>query len=118
LEEQKRSSGVAETHAPSGLEAFVRRLGILGVFVMLLSVSADADEAKKRCYDSLDASNQPDYAQGDQLYLTDNQCDAVAKRELRLKLFEIPQEDEDPMSLSVGAKGLGGVLRFKIPFSF
>jgi hypothetical protein len=33
-------------------------------------------------------------------------------------LLEIPQEEEDPMALSLGAKSNGLILRFKIPFSF
>jgi hypothetical protein len=45
-------------------------------------------------------------------------CEAAAKHELRLSLFEIPQEEEDPMSVSVGLKQGGGILRFRIPFSF
>jgi hypothetical protein len=33
-------------------------------------------------------------------------------------LLEIPQEEENPMELSLGVKSNGGSLRFKIPFSF
>ena len=43
-------------------------------------------------------------------FLTGNQCEAVKRRELRVPLLEIPQEGEDPMSLSVGTKGDGGTL--------
>jgi hypothetical protein len=39
-------------------------------------------------------------------------------RELRALLLEIPQEDEDPVQLSLGIKNGGGMLRLKIPFSF
>jgi hypothetical protein len=55
---------------------------------------------------------------GTQPLLMDNQCEALKSRELRLLLLEIPQEEEDPMALSLGAKSNGVVLRFKIPFSF
>jgi hypothetical protein len=48
----------------------------------------------------------------------DNRCEASTNRELRLPLLEIPQEDEDPMALSLGAKYNGAILRLKIPFSF
>ena len=53
-----------------------------------------------------------------QTLLTGNECEALKRREARVPLLELPQEDEDPMSLSVGTKGDGGMLRFKIPFSF
>jgi hypothetical protein len=95
------------------------RIGILGLFVAFVAVSARADDARKRCYDSFDGSGQAggSSAQSDQMF-TPDQCDALTKRELRLKLFEVPQEGEDAMSLSVGAKNMGGILRFRIPFSF
>jgi hypothetical protein len=51
-------------------------------------------------------------------FLTSNQCEAVKRRELRVPLLELPQEEEDPMSLSLGTKGDGATLHFKIPFSF
>jgi hypothetical protein len=57
-------------------------------------------------------------AQGNRLLLTDNQCESLRNRELRVPLLEIPQEKEDPMALSLGAKNGGGALRFRIPFSF
>jgi hypothetical protein len=50
--------------------------------------------------------------------LTENQCEAIIKREFRLSLFEIPQEDEDPMTVTLGLKNGGGILRLRIPFSF
>ena len=95
------------------------RIGILALFAALVAVSAHADDTRRRCYDSFDGSGQADASstQSDQLFIPD-QCDALTKRELRLKLFEIPQDGEDPMSLSVGAKNMGGILRFRIPFSF
>jgi hypothetical protein len=100
----------------------VPRIGILGfvaLVVALVAASAHADDTRKRCYDSFDGSGQASgpSTQSDQLF-TPDQCDALTKRELRLKLFEVPQEGEDPMSLSVGAKNMGGILRFRIPFSF
>jgi hypothetical protein len=104
-------------------EGVVPGIGILGLLVALVVAlagsSAWADDTGKRCYDSFNGGGQADgsSAQSDQLF-TPDQCDALTKRELRLKLFEIPQEDEDPMSLSVGAKNMGGILRFRIPFSF
>jgi hypothetical protein len=100
----------------------VPRIGILGfiaLVVALADASAQADDTRKRCYGLFDSAGQADSssAQNDQLF-TPDQCDALTKRELRLKLFEIPQDGEDPMSLSVGAKNMGGILRFRIPFSF
>ena len=55
---------------------------------------------------------------GQQPFLTGNQCEAIKTRELRALLLEIPQEEENPMELSLGVKSNGGSLRFKIPFSF
>jgi hypothetical protein len=69
-----------------------------------------ADEENGRVVDST--------AQADLPVLTGNQCEAVKRRELRVPLLEIPQKEEDPMSLSVGTKGDGGTLYLKIPFSF
>ena len=56
--------------------------------------------------------------QGEQPFLTGNQCEAIKTRELRALLLEIPQEEENPMELSLGVKSNGASLRFKIPFSF
>jgi hypothetical protein len=51
-------------------------------------------------------------------FLTGNQCEAPKRRELRVPFLKIPQEKEGSMSLSVGTKGDGATLYFKIPFSF
>ena len=98
----------------------MRRIGMVGLLAALATASASAEEARKPCLGSVqgEGENIDPYSRTDQLDLTDNQCESVTGKELRLKLFEVPQEEEDPMSLSVGAKNLGGVLRFKIPFSF
>jgi hypothetical protein len=98
----------------------MRRIGELGVVAALAGVFAFSANGEESC-PGLSAGNgqvesQPE--QGDRLFLSDNQCQAAAKRELRLSLFEIPQEEEDPMSVSVGLKKGGGILRFRIPFSF
>ena len=98
----------------------MRQSTAIGVFVALAAICANAEAAQKRCIDSLNPpgeSYEPT-SEAEKTYLTENQCEALNSRELRLRLFEIPQEGEDPMSLSVGAKNLGGMLRFKIPFSF
>jgi hypothetical protein len=50
--------------------------------------------------------------------LTENQCEALKARELRALLLEVPQQEEDPVQLSLGVKNGGAVLRLKIPFSF
>jgi hypothetical protein len=93
---------------------------MIGVLVALAAISATAEAAQKRCFDSLNLPGETyePTTEAEKTQLTENQCEALNSRELRLRLFEIPQESEDPMSLSVGAKNLGGVLRFKIPFSF
>ena len=98
----------------------MRQIGVIGVFAAFVAVSAYADDGRQPCPGLFAGFGKTDgpSAQGDQLLLTDNQCEAVAKRELRVPLLEIPQDGEDPMSLSFGAKNVGGILRFKIPFSF
>jgi len=98
----------------------MRWIGILGIFAALVTVSADAMDANRPCPGLLEemdgAENSP--AQGEQLLLTDNQCEALKSQELRAPLLAIPQEDEDPLELSLGVKNNGGTLRLKIPFSF
>ena len=101
-------------------EAILRQVGVIGFFTMLVAVHADASDTKKPCLGLAGSNDRPseNSAESQQLFLTDNQCEAATSRELRLPLLEFEQEGEDPMTLSVGAKGLGGILRFKIPFSF
>ena len=98
----------------------MRWIGILGIFAALVTVSADAMDANRPCPGLLEEMDGEDDspAQGEQPLLTDNQCEALKTRELRAPLLEIPQEDEDPMELSLGVKNGGGTVRFKIPFSF
>jgi hypothetical protein len=98
----------------------MRNMGVVGLLAVLATASALAEDARKPCLGAVqgEGANIDPYSRTDQLDLTDNQCESVTGKELRLKLMEVPQEDEDPMSLSLGAKNLGGVLRFKIPFSF
>jgi len=97
----------------------VWRIGIIGVFAALVTVSADAMDAKP-CPGLLEGKGGADAspAQGSQPLLMGNQCEALKSRELRVPLLEIPQEGEDPMALSLGAKYNGVMLRLKIPFSF
>ena len=57
-------------------------------------------------------------AQDEQPLLTDNQCEAMKSREFRLLLLDVPQEEEDPVQLSLGIRNGGAILRLKIPFSF
>ena len=98
----------------------MRWIGILGIFAALVTVSAAAMDANRPCHDFLEemdwAENSP--AQDQQPLLSDNQCEALKNQELRAPLLEIPQEDEDPLELSLGVKNGGGILRLKIPFSF
>ena len=98
----------------------MRNMGVVGLLAVLATASALAEDARKPCLGTVqgEGANIDPYSRTDQLDLTDNQCELVTGKELRLKLMEVPQEDEDPMSLSLGAKNLGGVLHSKIPFSF
>ena len=50
-------------------------------------------------------------------FLTRNQCEAEKRRELRMPLLEIPRDENDPMSLSIGTKGDGAIVHFKVPFN-
>jgi hypothetical protein len=98
----------------------VRWIGILGIFAALVTVSADAMDASRSCLDLLEENDGAKLspAQDEQPLLTGNQCEAMKSRELRALLLEVPQEEEDPIQLSLGIKNGGGALRLKIPFSF
>jgi hypothetical protein len=98
----------------------VRWIGIIGLIAALVAVSADAMDTKAPCVDLLKENGRVDDSPAltELPFLTGNQCEAVKHRELRVPLLEIPQEEEDPMSLSIGTKGDGATLHFKIPFSF
>jgi hypothetical protein len=101
-------------------EASVRWIGILGLFAALISNPADAFDEFKTCPDLLEGAGATaaSPANGEQALLLENRCEAVKREELRASLMRIPQEDEDPMELSFGVKSNGGMLRFKVPFSF
>ena len=97
----------------------MRSVGILGVVLALSAAPADAMDANRSCLDLLEeegANLSP--AQEEQPLLTGNQCEAMKSRELRALLLEVPQEEGDPIQLSLGIKNGGGTLRLKIPFSF
>jgi hypothetical protein len=98
----------------------VRWIGIIGLIAALVTASADAMDTKAPCVDLLKENGRVDDSPAltELPFLTGNQCEAVKRRELRVPLLEIPQEEEDPMSLSMGTKGDGATLHFKIPFSF
>jgi hypothetical protein len=101
-------------------EASVRWIGIVGVSAALISTSADAFDEFKACPDLLEevGATATSSANGEQPLLLKNRCEAVKREELRAPLMRIPQETEDPMELSFGIKSNGGMLRFKVPFSF
>ena len=98
----------------------MRSVGILGIVLAFATTPADAMDANRPCLDLLEENDgaMVSPAQDEQPLLTGNQCEAMKSRELRLPLLEVPQEDEDPISLSLGIKNGGGILRLKIPFSF
>jgi hypothetical protein len=103
--------------AGSAREATVRWIAIVGFVVVLAPPSARAQDADRTCLGLLDpADNAP--AGDEQPFLTKSRCEAIEAQELRAPLIRIPQEEEDPMELSFGIKGNGGIVRFKIPFSF
>ena len=92
----------------------------IGVFAAFLAVSAHAAEATKSCFalpeEKIDTDDP--VAQVAQPLLTQNECEAIQRRGLQIQLLEIPQDGEEPMGLSLGSKDKGGMLYFKIPFSF
>jgi hypothetical protein len=91
----------------------------MGVLAAAIATEAYADNVKKPCFGLHEDTDTSVHAEERKdLLLTDEQCEAAKRRELRLKLYEIPQEGEDPMALSLGAKQGGGIIRFKIPFSW
>ena len=98
----------------------MRWISLIGIFAALITVSADAMDSKAPCVDLIKENGRVDDSPelAELPFLTGNTCEAVKRRELRVPLLEIPQEEDDPMSLSVGTKGDGGTLYFKIPFSF
>jgi len=99
---------------------FVLGIGIMGILAAFGAVSADATDAKAPCVDLLKENGRADDspASAESPFQTGNECEAVKHRELRMPVLEVPQEEEDPMSLSLGTKGDGATLYFKIPFSF
>jgi hypothetical protein len=101
-------------------EAVVRRIGVLAILLAFADGPAEAADANDRCAGLLeesDGSDNPPELPAQPL-MTDNQCEALENKELRAPLLEIPQEDEDPVQLSLGIKNGSGMLRLKIPFHF
>lgn len=96
----------------------MRRIGVIGFLAIVISAPAAAADASGGCDVPLELESEPNDEPSPQPFLTRNQCEAMEARELRAPLLEIPQEDEDPMRLSLGIKNGGLALRLKIPFSF
>ena len=98
----------------------MRWIGILGILAALVTGSADAMDMNRSCLDLLEENDgaKVSPAQDEQPLLTDNQCKAMKSREFRLLLLDVPQEEEDPVQLSLGIRNGGAILRLKIPFSF
>jgi hypothetical protein len=88
------------------------------MFAALVSGFAEAMDENRPCLDLLEENGAMDDLVAEQPLLARNQCEALKTKELRALLLEIPQEGEDPMQFSLGIKNGGGMLRFKIPFSF
>jgi hypothetical protein len=70
---------------------------MLAVLAALIAVPAHGDNSKAPCLGIL-AAGEADGSStaGAQLLLTDNQCEAVTRREFRLQLFEIPRKGRTP----------------------
>jgi hypothetical protein len=109
-------------HSPVSLpRGFALWIGITGILAAVVTVFAVATDRNISCFDLLEENGKlsDSTAQAERPFLTGNQCEAAKRRELRMPpLLEIPQEKEGPMLLSVGTKGDGATLYFKIPFSF
>ena len=96
----------------------MRRIGVIGFLAIVISAPPAAVDASDGCDAPFELDAEPNGEPSLQPLLTRNQFDAIEARELRAPLLEIPQEDEDPMRLSLGVKNGGLALRLKIPFSF
>jgi hypothetical protein len=99
----------------------MRKIQFVGSMAALVALAADAADPKKPCYGLLEDRGLADASleRNAPPLLAENECESMKNHELRLRLLEIPQDNEDPISLSVGAKDRsGGTLRLKIPFSF
>lgn len=97
----------------------MRYIGIIGVLAAFITTQVYADDVTKPCVGLREDADKSVYSEERKdLLLTDDQCEAAKRHEFRLPLFEVPQESEDPMALSLGAKQGGGIVRFKIPFSW
>ena len=97
----------------------MRWIGVLCVLPALVAVSPKAMGQDGSCIAAAEGNAElyAPPAMGKQPLLTENQCEATRHRELRVPLLEIPQAEEDPIALSLGAKSSGLTLRLKIPFS-
>jgi hypothetical protein len=89
----------------------------------LAAVSADAADANRVCLSSTaDMLGVPEAMDESSFQkprlLTENQCEATKNRELRVPLLEIRRDKDNPIELSLGSKGDGVTLRFKVPLSF
>ena len=96
----------------------MRWIGILGIVSVIVAGSAAAMDENRPCFGLENDPMNESPPQGTDPLLTDNQCEALKTRELRAPLLEIPQEEDDPVQLSLGIKNGGGTLRLRIPFSF
>jgi hypothetical protein len=91
----------------------------MGVVTAIIVTQVFAENVKKPCVGlQLDTDPSVHAEERKGVLMTDEECEGAKRRELRIPLFEIPQDGEDPMSMSLGAKESGGIVRFKIPFSF
>ena len=99
----------------------MRRIGLLSSLAAAGTISANAADSTKPCYGLLEDRKLADSSieLRTPLVMSENECESMKRQELRLELLEIPQDKEDPISLSIGTKDHKGVtLRLKIPFSF
>ena len=97
----------------------MRWIGIVGVLAVVVSGPAAATDGDSQCLGAREEDDGAEAAvESTQPLLTENQCEALKARELRALLLEVPQQEEDPVQLSLGVKNGGAVLRLKIPFSF
>ena len=93
----------------------------LGFLAAVGTISANAANSTKPCYGLPEDRRLADASieLRTPLAMSENECESMKMQELRLELLEIPQDKEDPISLSIGVKNHKGVmLRLKIPFSF
>ena len=100
------------------LQSLIRWIVLVGLVTAPVTASTSEMDRIGLCADLLKENDRVDDSPAvASPFLTRNQCEAEKRRELRMPLLEIPRDENDPMSLSIGIKGDGATLHFRVPFN-